>query len=259
LKNHIKFVVCMGTYLFILFAVISSASAGSPDGISTRISSTSFELQPYKPMYFTASYDRTISRQETWLQDAEVKFQYSFRFPFYATGHQEFSFAYTQVSYWQLFNYKNSSPFRESNYAPEFIYMMRHDTKALAMESVDLVLSPFMHESNGMGGSASRSWNRAYAQVVLNWDTFKIGLKPWYRYREQPKDSPTDLRGDDNPDIQKYMGNGELTAELQAGNSRFILTARDNYRKSPNYGAIQLDGIFTLADQLKFYVQYFNG
>lgn len=243
----------------VVFAVETSARAGSSVDIATRISVTSFELQPYKPMYFITTYDREISRQETWLQDEEIKFQYSFRFPLYADGRHEFCFAYTQVSYWQLFNFKNSAPFRESNYAPEFFYLMRSDTRALGMNSWDLVLSPFLHESNGMGGSASRSWNRVYAQAVFNWDKFKLGIRPWYRIPEQPKSSSTDMRGDDNPDILKYMGYGELTAELLAGNTRIGLTARNNFRKSPNYGALQLDVITTLSNQLKFYVQYFSG
>ena len=31
-------------------------------------------------------------------------------------------------------------------------------------------------------------------------------FKPWYRISESEKETPLDPRGDDNPDIYKYMG-----------------------------------------------------
>lgn len=255
-------------FLLLIFATVlavfrvPAALAESSDGSSApaQPASKSFVLRPYKPLYVLATYDWDLSRRGAGLQDYELKFQYSFKIPIFssASGSREFAFGFTQVSYWQAFNFGISAPFRETNYAPEFMYSMEHRTTALGLEKVGTVLA-VIHESNGKGVPDSRSWNRLYAAVKLDWGNFVLGVKPWYRIPERPKSSPTDARGDDNPDILRYMGYGELTAEFRTGTSRIIITARNNLRSSPNYGAVQLDVILPIKNEVKFYVQYFNG
>ncbi len=58
-------------------------------------------------------------------QATQVKFQFSFKYDFWpSTSHHTVYLAYTQKSLWDL--YDKSSPFRESNYAPEIFYAHYH-------------------------------------------------------------------------------------------------------------------------------------
>jgi phospholipase A1/A2 len=248
---------------FILVAVVFffspvPASAGRSDCLKTQISATSFEIQTYKPLYFIESYDGDLTRRGTGIETSEVKFQYSFKFPFHVDRLHEFSFGYTQVSYWQLTNTSNSSPFRESNYAPEFFYIVRHETAAFGLDNVESTLG-FKHESNGKGGAESRSWNRLYGQVRLDWPRLAIDIRPWYRIPERIKNSPSDTRGDDNPDILRYLGYGELSAGYRYGRVNAVLTGRDNLRWRRNFGAVQFDLMYAVDGQLTLYFQYFSG
>ena len=112
----------------------------------------------------------------------------------------------------------------------------------------------FNHQSNGRSVPLSRSWNRIVANVGLERDNFNLLLKTWYRLPEE------DLN-DDNPDITKYMGYGELWGTLYWKKQRFAVMLRNNLR-SENLGAVQLDWSFPLpwiGDKLSIYVQYFNG
>ena len=64
----------------------------------------------------------------------------------------------------------------------------------------------FVHQSNGRSQLLSRSWNRIYADFIFEIDDFSFSFKPWYRLPENEKSDPLDPVGDDNPDIEEYMG-----------------------------------------------------
>jgi phospholipase A1 len=90
--------------------------------------------------------------------------------------------------------------------------------------------------------------------VGLERDNFNLLFKTWYRL-------PEDELNDDNPDISRYMGYGELWGTLYWKKQRFAVMLRNNLR-SENLGAVQLDWSFPLpliGDKLSIYVQYFNG
>jgi len=61
----------------------------------------------------------------------------------------------------------------------------------------------FDHQSNGRSVPLSRSWNRIVANFGVEKDNFGLLFKTWYRI-------PEDETSDDNPDISRYMGYGEL-------------------------------------------------
>jgi outer membrane phospholipase A len=68
-------------------------------------------------------------------------------------------FGYTQLMMWDI--YKSSAPMRDINFNPEVFYRLTlGDPKSLRW----LDLGPFEHESNGVDGNKSRSWNRTYAR-----------------------------------------------------------------------------------------------
>ena len=140
--------------------------------------------------------------------------------------------AYTQQSGWQAFNSRNSSPFRETNYEPELIATLgtgkRHGLK--------LVNLGWVHQSNGKDFAASRSWNRVYLQGGWESGAWSALARGWWRISEDPLH-------DDNPDILDYVGRAEIALRWAParGNEVVDLVLRNNLRKNPNRGFIQID------------------
>ncbi len=193
--------------------------------------------------------------------DVEVKFQFSFKLPvvkdvFHNNG--TLYFAYTNLSFWQAYNKDVSSPFRETNHEPELFLSVDNDWKLFGFTNRSNAIG-ISHQSNGRSGLLSRSWNRIYGLFLFDRGNFLLGIKPWYRIPEKDKASPTDPDGDDNPDIEKYLGHGELYAFYKWDRQTLGLMLRNNLRRHDNKGAVQLDWTFPLSSRLKGYVQYFNG
>lgn len=116
-------------------------------------------------------------------------------------------FAYTQISFWQAYDHKNSAPFRETNYNPEIFY--RTNTFPFYNGRVGADIG-FEHESNGQKPPVSRSWNLIYICPYFYQSDFLVYLKCRYRIPEDEKQSPEDAVGDDNPDITDYLGYNDI-------------------------------------------------
>ncbi|MBM7071323.1 phospholipase A [Shewanella sp. 202IG2-18] len=190
----------------------------------------------------------------------EAKFQVSLKFPvwynmFGDNGH--LYFAYTNQSYWQVYNQEHSSPFRETNHEPEALLLFNNDWQVGRFESKFLGLG-IAHQSNGRSGTLSRSWNRIYGLAVFDHGPFVFSAKVWWRLPEDPKKTPEDAKGDDNPDINKYMGNFELYGAYAIDKHRFTLKLRNNLR-SDNKGSAEFTYSYPLVGHMRLYVQYFNG
>jgi len=194
------------------------------------------------------------------LDNWEAKFQLSFKAPL---GHSFLKeedvlfFGFTVQSYWQAYNNDISSPFRETNYTPEIFYGFLNDFKIGEWTNKVNIIG-IEHQSNGQSQPQSRSWNRIYAHFVWENDRWLIGIKPWYRLPEDEKADPNQPDGDDNPDIDKFLGNFEFTSTYKWDDQTFGIMLRNNLR-SNNRGAIQLDWTFPMGSRFKGYVQYFNG
>lgn len=194
------------------------------------------------------------------LKHQEAKMQVSFKVPL--TEHNllvdgdSLHFGFTALSFWQVYNRELSAPFRETNYQPEVFYSL-----PLPLQRTDhaaMLRLGFEHQSNGQTQVLSRSWNRIYAQLYYARNNYLIAFRPWYRIPENPKDDPDDASGDDNPDIDDYMGYFELTGVVQHADVEFSALLRNNLR-GDNRGAIELGVSFPLFNRLRGYLQYFNG
>jgi len=146
--------------------------------------------------------------------------------------------AYTQQSNWQMFNTRNSSMFRETNYEPELIatFGTGHE-KGLKLVNLGLV-----HQSNGQHLPESRSWNRLYLQGGWEWGNTSVMGRGWWRI-------PESTARDENPDIVDYIGRAELVArwEPEDKSQAVSVLLRNNLRLPTNRGFVQLDWALPVA------------
>lgn len=163
---------------------------------------------------------------------------------------------FTIRSWWQVYSRDISAPFRETNYQPEIFYLSGMDWHPFG-GNTGLTIG-LEHQSNGRSQPLSRSWNRVFAGLIYEKDNFALSLRPWYRIKEDSKEDPNVSDGDDNPDIERYMGHFDLYSIYRWEKHELSLMWRNNLR-SDNKGAIELGWSFPLKGHLKGYIQYFNG
>jgi len=159
--------------------------------------------------------------------------------------------AYTQRSFWQVYNSEDSSPFRETDYEPEVLLNFRTHFRFLGMRGRTVNVG-FNHQSNGRAEPLSRSWNRIVGNVGFEKGDFTLLLKTWYRIPESSED-------DDNPHIENYLGYGEIWGYYLWKKHRFSLMLRNNFRGDHNRGAVQLEWSFPLIGAVSGHIQYFTG
>jgi phospholipase A1 len=218
---------------------------GNPDTSGIR------RLEPYRKNYLLIRYTSNIdvapsspSPNHTVLtpypyEKAEAKFQFSAKSEIgnyrdlEFLGFKNFRFwgAFTQQSYWQVFNVGNSSPFRDSNYEPELIGTFGTGNDQ-GWKMLNLGLS---HQSNGRNKPDSRSWNRLYLQGGWEWSNIYVMGRGWWRL-------PESAANDDNPDLVQYIGRAELVAHwLPDRDDEIILLLRSNLDPHGHKGFLQLD------------------
>lgn len=235
------------------------------DDASTR---GTFLLRPYKPMYLLAvnQTDRTNLAPESpspghaagtqnGLDSVEAKFQISFKAKVWEDifgGNGDLWLAYTQSSRWQVYNERNSSPFRETNYEPEAMLTFRTNYDLLGFKG-RMVGIGIDHQSNGRALPLSRSWNRVTADFGFDRGDWMVMLRPWWRIKESADK-------DDNPGIENYVGRGELLVARKYQGHVFSLQARHSLRGGVNSrGSVQFDWAIPISSYLKAHLQLFSG
>lgn len=193
------------------------------------------------------------SEVHSW-NDSELKFQLSIKQHLY----RGLYFGYTQKSFWRIWDQAASRPFRETNFNLEIFWRSPfRDAGRWGKWQVDI--APIEHESNGRDEPTSRSWNRAYIRPRVAFDHLDVDLKLWHRYSEQVKRFPDDPAGDENADIQDFLGNGELRLGITTPWSlRIDLMGRCSL--DTGKGAVQADLSYPVGPgNLAIYLQYFRG
>jgi len=193
------------------------------------------------------------------LEDIEAKFQLSIKVPLNTKSilnHGDgLYFGFTLQSWWQVYSKNISKPFRETNYQPEMFYLTPlnwhpNDGNTGLMLGVE-------HQSNGRTQALSRSWNRVYVNFLYEKDNFALSFKPWWRLPEEEKASSTADEGDDNPDINDYMGHFEFGMAYTWDEYELSFKGRENF--STHKGGMELGLTFPLWGKLRGYLQYTNG
>jgi phospholipase A1 len=185
------------------------------------------------------------------LNHTEAEFQISFKIKAAENliGNADLWIGYTQQSQWQVYASSISRPFRETNYMPEvfLVFPTHYNLFGLTGRFVQLSL---VHQSNGRAEPLSRSWNRAYANFGFERGNFALMVRPWYRFPEKIED-------DDNPDIHRYMGYGDVTAIFKWRRQEFTLLGR--YNTNTSNGAAQATWSFPIQKRLGGFVKAFTG
>jgi phospholipase A1 len=225
-----------------------------------------FTLMAHKPNYLlVAAYNSTgfyennfkdqFSDPDYTLDDVEAKFQLSIKFPLLVDllGKADIYAAYTNRSFWQVYNTKESSPFRETNHEPEIWVQFSPKWDILGFTNTWNSFG-FNHQSNGRDGTLSRSWNRLFAWITFERNSFAFSIKPWYAIVDEGEDA-------DNPDITDYLGHFQLSASYRHKENVFSIMSRNNLESGLERGALELSWSFPLFNwpYLRGYAQYFTG
>jgi phospholipase A1 len=201
-----------------------------------QIVASKFNLFPYHENYFLP-FSHDTKKSSEGREQTEAKFQLSVKKPIIDNLfrlNETVYFGYTHTSWWQL--YEDSSPFRETNYKPEvFVTIPYGKSDKTSLKGFKF---GFLHESNGQKEPESRSWNRLYLESYFQAGNLFVVPKVWYRIPEKEED-------DDNPDLEDYMGYGDLTLLYPYKKHTFKLLLRNNLKfDDRNKGFTEFDWSF---------------
>ncbi len=227
-----------------------------------------FLITPYKPIYvLLGKYSsnpneqpRSENERPEYItpagidyDDVELKFQLSFKTKVLQKilwGKADLWVAYTQKSFWQIYNDDLSRPFREINYEPEVILNFPVKFRFLGFNT-RMVGIAFNHLSNGKSEPFSRSMNRAIVHAGLERKNWTIYARTWLGL--------SDNYGD-NPDISDYMGRGDLNI-IYAKNGNvfsFIGGYNMNFNSNPR-GNVEFSWSYPIKNNLKGFLQVSHG
>jgi len=226
-------------------AVQPADTAGQPQDVNNPENTLPTEQQQESPesAYFGKKTDRPVSSHKVnyfavnhWPgnENAQLKFQISMKFRvlepnLYILKYNLFPayVAYTQKSLWNIG--QQSMPFEESNYNPEFF--LDYPVNAVItgrFKLRNIVISPLEHESNGLAGEQSRSWNRQYVLIKFGLESKEklsvtnsflsdkalLYVKLWYAWGYSNQDAYLQSIGS-NDTFLDYMGLGEVGVSVR--------------------------------------------
>ena len=209
--------------------------------------STDVNNAPLTPLFEAAG----VPQQD--LNHTEAKFQISFKTRLWTTDDRRWGawVGYTQQNQWQVYNGDVSRPFRETNYMPEAFISWKPDIDLGGGFKWNLLNAGYNHQSNGRADVLSRSWDRLFAEFGVEKENLALFGKVWWRL---PESSDTD----DNPDITRYYGYGELNGLYRWRDNSFALGVRGNV--STGKGAMQFGWTSPkILGAFRGYVQVFSG
>jgi len=182
---------------FILLVFFYFEATAQESGIAEN-QTVSFSL--HKDNYFIL-YSKLNQHEEIYdaNDDEEVQFQLSFKLDLVQFSKGKVVVAYTQKSFFQVFDDDNSRPFRETNYNPEVFYRLGDN-----FNFIDL---GYEHESNGMEDPKSRSWDKVYLKFQFVSKNFKLSYKTWSEIEGEEYDPEFEER---KRPMQDYYGTNEL-------------------------------------------------
>lgn len=235
----------MRRFIAILFALVVSlsASAEGADSIAVKSKSRYPVLGMWKHSYIATGF---ATNKPVTKYSSDIKFQLSLALRLWnIKGKVDIFATYTQHSVWDI--YQESCPFRETAYNPGVwaAWQVKDDLR---------LLFGLEHESNGMGGTDSRSFN--YATVACLYEPFehgRFGARVWYGYYDRENISR----------YFHYRGIMQLWATFHTRDERVFVTAMVNPTITFTKYNLQLDASWRMAKRgdwiPSLYVQYNYG
>lgn len=210
------------------------------------------------PNYYPESPSRGVTTQEKFSEQKrlETKMQVSFKSKIAEDlfkTRADVWFGYTQKSDWQIFNQgRKSAPFRNTDYEPEIFITQPVKADLPFGGKLRMVGAGFVHQSNGQSRPESRSWNRVYAMAGMEWGKLTVIPRVWMRAFDQKGDD------DDNPDINKYMGYGDLKVQYRFNDKQNVYSVL-RYNPKSGRGTVEAAYTFPIKGKLKGVVRGFHG
>ena len=228
-----------------------------------------WSARPHRPMYLLPLFysvdpnrDPSSPNQETVeytsndMRSTELKLQVSIKTKvaedLFDTN-ADMWFGYTQQSHWQVYNEDNSRPFRATDYEPEIFITQPVKANLPFGGRLRMLGVGASHHSNGQSDPLSRSWNRLYVMGGAEWGKFAIVPRLWTRINTESNSDK-----DDNPDIEDFMGYGDVTFLYDLPNEQ-SLSGTLRYNTKTDKGAAQIDYIYPLSNNVNGYLQVFHG
>ncbi|BDM65295.1 phospholipase A(1) [Shewanella sp. NFH-SH190041] len=248
------------TILLIILCGLSPLSYSKPQADFSP-QTDQFTLTPYGDNYALPFFYTTDPNQEYFspqnpngndINKANFQFQVSLKYGLASnvfTANDGIYFSYTQIANWQA--YDRSAYFRDTQYQPELFWVFNQDIDASGW-NWHYTRFGFMHQSNGKGGHFERSWNRFFLETQFGNDNVDITIRPWVRLQ---------VKGhyDYNPNIEKYMGNGDIQFRWQPGRHILKLTLRNQIESGLSRGYEALSWQFPLYKKLHGYLKLESG
>lgn len=264
----------MRNKIFLILILTFSSSLGTYALAESNTKSSSNSLMApfgvYKPLYFLIGSSDDLALGDSKIYSRYTKFQISFYFRllYWEKDQSEdgLYFAYTQKSFWHLFNNYSYPYFVETNYSPEIFYRWDLSARNPNAKIKYFQLGLWEHESNGHMDQNARDWDRFYAEIKYEPIEQYLTLIPkiWYAFNVIST----------NSDIHDYLGYGELTIISQLlKNSKivdltFMIKLRKGINSDLSKGSLEINLIldpFNFQDKnsaqfpLGFFFQYFTG
>lgn len=204
-------------------------------------------LKGHRPNYVTIADDGAIKFQ------VSIKKRITYKYPIH--------FAYTQRSLWDIS--EDSSPFKETNYNPEFFYVFGNNSSETETGwTIPRWRLGAEHESNGRAGPTSRSWNTIYIEPTFN---YKWGIGAHGDLYEggeltiAPKVWTPFMVSVDNSDITDYYGYMELLVKYSTERGQLAVIGRKGTKGS--HGHIQVDISYNClkGSDVNSYIQLWHG
>ncbi|MBL4820876.1 MAG: phospholipase A [Gammaproteobacteria bacterium] len=248
---------------------LSQLSISSPDTNSIETPPPIINIQEYRQARFSEFFE---PYKESYLvfgsmknsdggtpfsgETLDIKFELGMKFRLFPDqpifqGLAPLYFGYSQKSWWDIA--ESSAPFKEHNYNPEVFWDYSKTSNKNGLNFVGRYLDRvgYEHQSNGLDETKSRSWDRLYLQRSFNLsDQFSLSLKAW---------DVVNI-GDENSDIEDYLGNLQLNASFRPNERLTIKLETMKGHKTSKY-SYQLDFVYRIPEWVnsEFIISYYDG
>lgn len=166
--------------------------------------------------------------------------------------------AYSQRSYWQVFNGNLSRPFRSTDHMPELMYVYPTTAQLPGGWLWRYSGVGVVHQSNGQSDPLSRSWNRVYLMTGFEkGNDWQINARLWKRLKESEGD-------DNNPDIVRRIGRGDISVQWRASRLNTLRLTYTGFTRHGGSGRLEWEhalgeGWGNSFSGLRLYTWLFHG